>query len=575
MHRIAHQIQLVHRVKIQVEGGEHEFVDPEPIVAQAHGFQLEPAVPEARRKGKLAARSAPFVGGKLQGLQNIILGIVQAHFYLFPFAHLKPERRVSLEHHRLEAEDIAGPIGALVLIDMAAHLVVVLLLRRLAANLHFAGLLLPANSLQRIILIGAHGFEKRLGQRRKAVQFEAARSHLLAVLEETEGHLPQGLSALVMCHIDATSAAVGQGGYRQGVLRVALRIELLPLLCLQRVIAVGKLRQGYRDAVRQIKTALGVVQFPLLERILALFKCKGGLGEILEADKGLPFLGLNLQAAAGEGFHQVGGIGAAFHQAGVLTFVGLSPGFQVFGVLVKCLVGAVIGLVGHQFSQAQGQQLRLGIHFHRLAGVLLRQRFHGTVFLFPFAGRPVVLHLQVVIQGKRIGIPVPDLLLQGRLHFHAHGAAGQQVPEDVLPVAGYELHQRAAQVGIGLAIEGRVVPYLQALAVLLRIVPHSLGRGVVPVVHPQEGDQRLIEGFHLLGQLAAQAVPLLPVPAAYRIHIGNGSVVEIYRQLPLNGFFLDLLQDLGLLLGPVGLAGLLVLLPEGGELMSVVHSLSK
>ena len=59
---VARQVQLVGLVKLQVEGREHELVHAEPVVAQALGFQLEAAVPQAHGQHKAAGGRAPVVG---------------------------------------------------------------------------------------------------------------------------------------------------------------------------------------------------------------------------------------------------------------------------------------------------------------------------------------------------------------------------------------------------------------------------------------------------------------------------------------------------------------------------------
>ena len=86
-----------------------------------------------------------------------------------------------------------------------------------------------------------------------------------------------------------------------------------------------------------------------------------------------------------------------------------------------------------------------------------------------------------------------------------------------------------------------------------------------------EGDNGLVKGFHLLLQFPAKTVLLLPVPPRNRIDISGGGIVEIDRKTLFPGFLFDPGQYFRLFLGAVGPGGLFVLLPQTGELVTVIH----
>ena len=80
----------------------------------------------------------------------------------------------------------------------------------------------------------------------------------------------------------------------------------------------------------------------------------------------------------------------------------------------------------------------------------------------------------------------------------------------------------------------------------------------------------MVECLHFLLQVLAKLRPLLPVAPLHRLHILCRRVIEIDGETLLLRLGLDLREDFRLLLGAVGLAGLFILFPQGGQYMTVL-----
>ena len=80
----------------------------------------------------------------------------------------------------------------------------------------------------------------------------------------------------------------------------------------------------------------------------------------------------------------------------------------------------------------------------------------------------------------------------------------------------------------------------------------------------------MVECLHFFLQVLAKLRPLLPVAPLHRLHILCRRVIEIDGETLLLRLGLNLREDFRLLLGAVGLAGLFILFPQGGQYMTVL-----
>ena len=167
-----------------------------------------------------------------------------------------------------------------------------------------------------------------------------------------------------------------------------------------------------------------------------------------------------------------------------------------------------------------------------------------------------------------------DLGLQGLVDLvffrNVIAARPQQVPQDILVVRGDESRHRPAHQAADAPVQGRVVPLAESLGTVFHERPARIGgfRGLL--AHPEVGNHGLVERLHFFLQVRAQLVPLLPVPALHRFHVLHGGVIEVGGEALLARLLLDLRQDFRLLLGAVGLGGLFILFPQGGQHVAVL-----
>ena len=93
-------------------------------------------------------------------------------------------------------------------------------------------------------------------------------------------------------------------------------------------------------------------------------------------------------------------------------------------------------------------------------------------------------------------------------------------------------------------MKGRIIALQR---VLLDVFPQFIMAYALPLVHPEEGDNRLIELLHFLCKGFTERVPLLPVTALDYAHVLRCSIPEVYREAFFHGLLLDLFQDGGFL----------------------------
>ena len=223
------------------------------------------------------------------------------------------------------------------------------------------------------------------------------------------------------------------------------------------------------------------------------------------------------------------------------------------------LFGLTVALVEFLVQEVLARQQGDGGPF-----VFLRQRFHrrGAVGIREAPG-------DVERQQALVRVTPADLRRQFAVDFIRLRACGaeiafrQHVPEDELPVGADKVRQASVEQAQP-SVE-RPVPLVEAAAVPQDEVHPLAGRGAAVLGHPQVGHDRLPVGPHLLGELPAGRVPLLPVAAGHAADVRFSGVVEIDAE-PLAGRLpLDLREDFGLFLRPVRLPGVFVLLPEGSQ----------
>ena len=110
---------------------------------------------------------------------------------------------------------------------------------------------------------------------------------------------------------------------------------------------------------------------------------------------------------------------------------------------------------------------------------------------------------------------------------------------------------------------------LLQIGFLLRDVTKKLVGVATALAEVKDGDG-LAEGFDVPAGLGEQLFAQLPVGTGARVHVFEGGVVVIPGEVLRGGFLLDPPEDVGLVLGPVGIDGLVVLRPESGERVPAV-----
>ena len=114
------------------------------------------------------------------------------------------------------------------------------------------------------------------------------------------------------------------------------------------------------------------------------------------------------------------------------------------------------------------------------------------------------------------------------------------------------------------------MPLAESLGTVLHKFPALIGRSIAEGAHPLISDHGMVECLHFLLQVLAKLRPLLPVAPLHRLHILRRRVVEVGGETLLLSLGLDLREDFRLLLGAVGLGGLFILFPQGGQHMTVL-----
>ena len=145
-----------------------------------------------------------------------------------------------------------------------------------------------------------------------------------------------------------------------------------------------------------------------------------------------------------------------------------------------------------------------------------------------------------------------------------------QVPQHIFIVRRDEILHRSAHQAADAAPKRGIVSGAERFRAGTDIGPAGVGGGARLLAHPEVGDHRLVKIPHFLLQVPPELVPLLPVAALHRLHVLHGGVVEVGGETLLDRLVLDLREDFRLLLGTVGLVGLFILFPQGGQHVAVL-----
>ena len=111
---------------------------------------------------------------------------------------------------------------------------------------------------------------------------------------------------------------------------------------------------------------------------------------------------------------------------------------------------------------------------------------------------------------------------------------------------------------------------METLLVLFNISPEFVTGRTLPLAHPQEGDERLVEAPDFGLQVLAELVGLLPIPSLDGVYVFRGRIVEVHGKVLAKRLGLDFGKNLRLFLGAVGLPGVFVFAPKVFEDVSVV-----
>ena len=557
-HVVAPHVELLHRVETELEGREHELVHTEPVIAESHHFQFEAAVAEVFRKDEFSGDGAPGIGGQVQGSDDVVLGIVQPYFQFFPFDGFQAGSRISVEDNGFELHGVSGVVGTPVTVDVAAETVVVAGGGETALDGYRIGFPVSAYGHKLVVYIPLGGVQhlvKSVGNRGEAVQFEGGAGDLLVAFHQKERGGPERDAGLVVGHIDAAAAAVGPRGDREGILGVARFVKDFPVPGIREVVAVREDGKFDGKGIVNIEAVFPVVQLPAFYSLFPLAEGQVGLGEVPEADLDGTFHNPDIDVLVGEGPGQFRGISAAFHQRGLVPLKGFPLFFQGLGILAKGLVSVGGAVFAVQPVAADAQEFGLREYGHGLSGIAGRQLLIGCNLLIFLGQRPVAGGNLVKLQGGLIGILAVHLRGEGLENLvvldGGVGAVLDHPPEDVLPVGADKGLESAAEEPVHPFVEGPITA-LEPVRMRLHISPELVRRGVLPVVHPQEGDDGFVKGLHLLLEGGAEGRLLLPVAALDAVNVLGSGVVKVDGKMPCRGFLLDLGQDFRLFLGAVG-----------------------
>ena len=582
-HFIALQVEFVIGIEGEGECGQDKLVHPEVIrdemLLPGGHLDVEIAVLLPLREGEGAGHGAELIGFQLQAFQGLALGIEQGNLHLLVRDDGHPVHKVPLIHDGLELEDIAGIVGAPVLIDIAVQAVGAVravglgsvgMDRDLLAGAEvFSGARLGGKGIIDIPVPG-DGLTELCGQEREAVQADRLAEDLRISLPENQFHLVQGLAGDIIGHIGGVPRILAAGREGKRMLVVIGDSAQFSVHGLHGVGAVTEFRKRHPDGIHHIETAGGIGKVPGLERLLVQTEREGGLVQVAEGHDRVPGNDPDIQILGCQSLHKVLRLFATFDDPGVVALESSPLLLEVLAFAVKGLVGVLPGLVLIQPVELHPEQVLPGPQGDGLPGILLRHFFHRRLpeRLRADAGGRIVGQIPLS------GVPAGDFLLQRPVDFillrPVPIPVSQKMPQDILVVGGQETFHFSAHQGADIPVESRVMPGAESLGPGLHIGPAGIGGLTAVIPHPEVGDHRVGESLHLLPEVRAEFLPLFPVPALDGLHVQHGGVIEIHGQMPFPGFRLDFREDFRLGLGAVGFPGRFILLPKRSEFMPVL-----
>ena len=339
---------------------------------------------------------------------------------------------------------------------------------------------------------------------------------------------------------------------------------------------------GKRDAVQGIEAARRIANgLPLAgECGLPLIPFQISLAEVAEGNDERIFPDRDKEVLLIEGLHN------ALHGRAALGDAGIGPaefslvGEIILAVLQQGLVVLRLSAFAIQLGETQLQQI---LTWPESDGTHRRVRSQGFKCLLAKGLRFGNLRREavgdVVAQRRLSRIAAGDLLFQAFVDFvllrllEGQLTASEQVPQDIFAVVQNEFLERAGEIGSQVAVELRMLAPGESVQGTLDIFP-ALFRGLAgEFTHPGVGHDGLVETFHQTLEFRPEGVVELPIASPFRLDVLLAGIVEVSWQVPVHRFVADALQDLGFLLGTVGIMHLFVFRPLGGEDMSVrVHS---
>ena len=349
---------------------------------------------------------------------------------------------------------------------------------------------------------------------------------------------------------------------------------MLAAFGLHQILSVRKLGKVHAHGILGVITFVKIDHFPGLEGFLSLAQRKVGVVEIAENHLRAALFHPHVQILAFQLLQKVLHPRAGLGQGGLLARKVLPDPFKALAGLGQGLVLLAAGLPQIQFFLVHQQPVGLREKGQCLAGILASEGLEGLPFegkFLPGEGLPA----QHPVFQRAVGwISAIQLFLKDLVDFFLLGAGVtaslQEVPQHEFPVGADKGLQGPVQKALHTPVEGRVVAF-EALGMLLHKGPELLLGSSFPLLHPKEGNQRMIQALHIGLQVLPKLVPLLPVPSEDGVHVLRGGVVEVYRKVLAKGLGLDLGKDFRLLLGAVFPAGVFVAAPKICQHVSVFH----
>ena len=223
--------------------------------------------------------------------------------------------------------------------------------------------------------------------------------------------------------------------------------------------------------------------------------------------------------------HQGGGQLAARYQLSFGT--GISDPFLLQGrcFLVEGPERVAAGLVFHQLLHTKLQQLRPGPHAKGPARILRGQFLPGLPCLGTvFEKLP---YYSLVCNHRFMGIHSLVLFFQDIVLLKR--------PQGIFAVCTDKVNEASAQDILHAVMQVFMIGF-QRLGMGLDKCEEVFRGAVLPLLHPQEGDNGLVKSLHVLLQLAPKGIPLLPVPALDGVDIQRSCVIEIYGKVLFYSF---------------------------------------